>query len=580
VNDSTKSKPPDSSTLTDALPCDILVVDDTPENLTAIGVALDDLDYRLVKVQSGKEALRRLLKQDFALILLDVQMPTMSGFETARLIRARERSRHVPIIFITAYDRDDEEVLEAYRLGAVDFLLKPIQPEILKAKAAVFVELQRRTYEVERQAQQIRAHVLTERESWLAEQRTRLEAEALKQRLEEQRIHAAELESLNRRLAEDDRRKDEFIAVLGHELRNPLAPLVSGLELLEVATDVDKVTRARSVMRRQVEHLIRLVDDLLDMSRVTRGKIELRHSKVRAGDVVDHAISLATPLLEEKRHTLVTQRSGDDIRIDGDEVRLTQVLANLLNNAARYTEPGGEIRLVSEVKDDGVALTVKDNGRGISSELLPRVFDLFVQEREGGGGLGIGLTLVKQLVQMHRGQVVAKSAGAGQGSEFSVWFPECPEDSTLVSARPSSPPPPEPVAPEALNVALVEDNDDVRLLMGEVLASWGHLVSEASTGAIGVDLILKGRPDIAFIDIGLPDMDGYELARQIVSVLGCDKPLLVALSGFGQRRDRERARRAGFDDHLTKPASPADLRRLLGEASRARSVPTHALEGT
>ncbi len=577
--DSPKSRPADSSNLIDARPCDILVVDDTPENLTAIGVALDDLDYRLVKVQSGKEALRRLLKQDFALILLDVQMPTMSGFETARLIRARDRSKHVPIIFITAYDRDDAEVLEAYRLGAVDFLLKPIQPEILKAKASVFVELQRRTQEVERQAEQIRAHVLQERESWLTEQRSRMEAEALKRRLEEQRVHAAELEKLNRRLEEDDRRKDEFIAVLGHELRNPLAPLVNGLELLDVAND-GTVERARTVMRRQVEHLIRLVDDLLDMSRVSRGKIELRRSRVRCGDVMDQAVSLSTPLISERGHTLSTERAGEEIRVDGDEVRLTQVLANLLNNAARYTEPGGTLVLSCVPHDSGVEFTVGDNGRGISPELLPRVFDLFVQEREGGGGLGIGLTLVKQLVQMHRGEVQATSPGPGQGSRFSVWLPAAAEASAEDEVEETTPTTfPQAVRMASLNVALVEDNDDVRLLMGEVLESWGHDVSQAATGAIGVDLILKERPDIAFIDIGLPDMDGYELARQIRAALGTDKPLLVALSGFGQRRDRERASHAGFDDHLAKPASPADLKRLLMEASRARSGPANVAQG-
>jgi signal transduction histidine kinase len=562
---------------TDGRPCDILVVDDTPENLTAIEVALDDLDYRLVKVQSGKEALRRLLRQDFALILLDVQMPTMSGFETARLIRARDRSKHVPIIFITAYDRDDAEVLEAYRLGAVDFLLKPIQPEILKAKASVFVELQRRTQEVERQAQQIRAHVLSERESWLTEQRTRLEAEALKRRLEEQSVHAAELQRLNRRLEEDDRRKDEFIAVLGHELRNPLAPLVNGLELLETA-DAEAMDRARGVMRRQVEHLIRLVDDLLDMSRVTRGKIELRRSRVRAGDLIDQAVALATPLINERRHELSTDRAGDEVFIDGDDVRLTQVLANLLNNAARYTEPGGRISLSVQGKAGGVEFIVKDTGRGISPELLPRVFDLFVQEREGGGGLGIGLTLVKQLVGMHDGRVEAKSEGTSRGSEFRVWLPGCIDQSARDPASDSSDEVPttmpETGITRALHVALVEDNDDVRLLMGEVLESWGHQVRQASTGAVGVDLILEQRPDIAFIDIGLPDMDGYELARQVRSALGAEKPLLVALSGFSQRRDRERASRAGFDDHLAKPASPADLKRLLTQASRALAQPS------
>lgn len=568
----------------DGRPCDILVVDDTPENLTAIEVALDELNYRLVKVQSGKEALRRLLKQDFALILLDVQMPTMSGFETARLIRARDRSRHVPIIFITAYDRDDAEVLEAYRLGAVDFLLKPIQPEILKAKASVFVELQRRTQEVERQAEQIRAHILQEREAWLTEQRSRLEAEALKRRLEEQRVHAAELQQLNRRLEEDDRRKDEFIAVLGHELRNPLAPLVNGLELLETA-DARAVERARAVMRRQVDHLIRLVDDLLDMSRVTRGKIELRRSRVRAGDLIDQAVSLATPLIAERRHELVTERQGADAFVDGDEVRLTQVLANLLNNAARYTEPGGRIALGVVASAGGVEFRVRDNGRGIPKELLPRVFDLFVQEREGGGGLGIGLTLVKQLVGMHEGRVEAHSEGTGKGSEFRVWLPACADQSAHaeLAADSSEAAPttmPEAGAMRALNVALVEDNDDVRLLMGEVLESWGHEVRQAATGAIGVDLILSQQPDIAFIDIGLPDMDGYELARQIRSALGAKKPLLVALSGFSQRRDRERASHAGFDDHLAKPASPADLKRLLSQARLAAQSAQNETQGT
>ena len=556
----------------DGRPCDILVVDDTPENLTAIEVALDELDYRLVKVQSGKEALRRLLKQDFALILLDVQMPTMSGFETARLIRARDRSKHVPIIFITAYDRDDAEVLEAYRLGAVDFLLKPIQPEILKAKATVFVELQRRTQEVERQAELIRAHVLSERESWLTEQRSRLEAEALKRRLEEQSVHAAELQRLNRRLEEDDRRKDEFIAVLGHELRNPLAPLVNGLELLETA-DEEAVERARAVMRRQVEHLIRLVDDLLDMSRVTRGKIELRRSRVRAGDLLDHAVALATPLIAERGHELSTERHGGEVLVDGDEVRLTQVLANLLNNAARYTEPGGRLSIGVTARDGGVEFLVKDNGRGIPRELLPRVFELFVQEREGGGGLGIGLTLVKQLVGMHEGRVEAHSEGSGLGSEFRVWLPACADQSAVSEVRQTSDEAPTTMAEaghaRALTVALVEDNDDVRLLMGEVLESWGHEVQQAATGAVGVDLILERRPDIAFIDIGLPDMDGYEIARKIRAALGPHKPLLVALSGFSQRRDRERASHAGFDDHLAKPASPADLKRLLNQAGRA-----------
>jgi CheY-like chemotaxis protein/anti-sigma regulatory factor (Ser/Thr protein kinase) len=300
--------------------------------------------------------------------------------------------------------------------------------------------------------------------------------------------------------------------------------------------------------------------------------------------LIDQAVSLATPLIAERRHELVTERQGADVFVDGDEVRLTQVLANLLNNAARYTEPGGRINLSVMASGSGVEFVVKDNGRGIPKELLPRVFDLFVQEREGGGGLGIGLTLVKQLVGMHEGRVEAHSEGTGKGSEFRVWLPACADQSAREAITESVEEVPTTL-PEAgqlraLNVALVEDNDDVRLLMGEVLESWGHEVRQAATGAIGVDLILSQLPDIAFIDIGLPDMDGYELARQIRSALGAKKPLLVALSGFSQRRDRERASHAGFDDHLAKPASPADLKRLLSQARLATHSAPNETQGT
>ncbi|HKO94176.1 MAG TPA: hybrid sensor histidine kinase/response regulator, partial [Polyangiaceae bacterium] len=481
-------------------------------------------------------------------------------------------SRYVPIIFVTAFTPEPAEVLEAYRLGAVDFLMKPIQPEILKAKASVFVELQRRTAQVQRQAERIAAHVEQERESALSEQRIRLEAAALKQRFDEQRAHALELERLNWRLAEDDRRKDEFIALLGHELRNPLAPLVAGLELLnDASTEVSE--RTRSVMKRQIEHLIRLVDDLLDMSRISRGKIELRCARVRAGDVLEQALSLAQPLLAERRHSLTTESSGADVSISGDEVRLTQVLANLLNNAARYTEPGGAIHVSCTARDAGVELAVRDNGRGISPELLPRVFDLFMQEREGGGGLGIGLTLVKQLVSMHGGRVRASSAGIGRGSEFAVWLPENATQQLGELAEEShpevtpAPPPPVSRCKARLRIAVVEDNEDVRMLMAELLSSWGHDVLQAMSGAHGVEIITQQSPHIAFVDIGLPDLDGYEVARQVRAGIsrGPDlvAPYLVALSGFGQRCDRERALAAGFDLHLAKPASTAQLQELL-----------------
>lgn len=567
--------PREVSDVNQPVPSDILVVDDHPGNLAAIEVALETLGCNLFKARSGPEALRRLLEQDFALILLDVQMPGMSGFEAARLIRDRDRTRGVPIIFISAYDQDDAELLEAYRLGAVDFLFKPIRPEILKQKASVLVELQRRTAEVERQAAQLRDHARLERERALAEQRQALEAEALRQRLAERDRHAAELLSMNERLALDDRRKDEFMAVLGHELLNPLAPLVNGLALLEGSSD-EVVDRARRVMKRQVDHLTLLVNDLLDMSRVTLGKIELRRKKVSIGEVVDQALALAQPLLDERKHRLSLSCNLRDTFVEGDEVRLTQILANLLNNAARYTDLGGQIELHGESRAsldgtgqqlEGVELRVKDNGRGIPAELLPRVFELFVQERSGGG-LGIGLTLVKQLVTMHGGRVSVASAGSGQGSEFTVWLP------AASAPAPSVRPPRSGTSDlgRALKIVLVEDNDDVRSLMCELLVQWGHAVSEAATGEQGIALIVGETPDIAFVDIGLPDIEGYEVARRVRTALGPGQPRLVALSGFGQQRDRDRASLAGFDEHLVKPAAPDALRHLLDAASAAASA--------
>jgi signal transduction histidine kinase len=546
--------------------CDILVVDDTPQNLTAIEAALKGEPYRIVPVSSGEDALRQVLDRDFAAILMDVQMPTMSGFEAARLIRARERSRHIPIIFITAHSDREDQLLHAYSLGAVDFLFKPLKVEILRAKVAVFAALHRRAREAAEQGEQIRAHVALERERWNAEQRARLEAEVLQQDLEEQRSHAAELESLNARLAEGQRRKDEFLALLGHELRNPLTPLVSGLALLEAAG----VEGPRAAMQRQVNHLIRLVDDLLDMSRVMRGRIEIRRSRIRAADVLEHAVALSTPLFTQRGQTLAIESSAADVAVYGDEVRLTQVLANLLNNAARYTNPGGHITVSCARNEGEVCFTVKDDGRGISAELLPRVFEFFVQGRQGSGGLGIGLGLVRQLVELHQGRVEAKSDGENRGSEFSFWLPVSAGD---VLGGPRQ----EAVLPESkarcsLRLAVVEDNEDVRMLLVELLASWGHAVTEAANGVSGLELILTTRPDVVFIDIGLPDMDGYELGSRICAALGSQRPVLIALSGFGQEKDRDRALLAGFDHHLAKPASSTELERVLGEAERLREL--------
>lgn len=554
---------------------EILVVDDVPENLVAIESALEGLSNDLVLATSGSEALRYLLSRDFALILLDVQMPSMDGLETARMIRQRERTRHVPIIFITAYDRNDDDVLAAYRLGAVDFLFKPINAEMLRAKASVFVDLQRRTAEVARQARLIKEHEQAVMERALAEQRRRLEAEALRQTLSEQRKHGealtqknleleqirAELEQSNERLAAADRRKDEFIAVLAHELRNPLAAMMSGLELLKADPSPENVSTVQPIMQRQGQHLIRLVEDLLDMSRISSGKLKLRKKPIPVTELLDDAVKLSLPRIETSDHTLEVRCECEDALVFGDPVRLAQMVANLLSNAARYTDRNGHIWLSSRRNDQGqILITVRDDGRGMTKELVGRVFDMFVQAKAGGGGLGIGLTLVRKLAQMHDGEITAHSEGPGMGSEFELRLPEAAAQD-----------PPQPVvrspptrAPESsLRVVLIDDHDDVREMTRSLLERWGHTVSEAANGTDGLALVLDERPDVAIIDIGLPDIEGYDVATRLRETLGDACPRLVAMTGFSQAKDRARALASGFDTHLSKPAKPEELRSAM-----------------
>ena len=532
---------------------DILVVDDNPANVVAIEAALGELGARVARAHSGGEALRILLERDFALILLDVKMPTMDGFETARMIRARRRSSHTPIIFITAHGRDDREVNAAYALGAVDFLFKPIVPEVLRAKATVFVELQSRTAEVARQAEQIREHERREHERSLEEERGRWEAEALLRQMEQ--------------LAEADRRKDQFLALLGHELRNPLAPIMAGLELLRqrfadpVPQVDDRVRRTRDIIERQSQHLARLVDDLLDISRISSGKIELRKASVAIQEIIESAVNTSQPILDERRHRLQLELSSEPLPVCGDTVRLVQVVANLLNNAARYTPDGGTIAVKCERRGDQVEIRVRDNGRGIGSEFVARVFDAFSQEEtRPGSGLGLGLSVVRQLVVMHDGTVSVASDGQGKGSEFTVRLPidhsGKSADSTaesMVSNDKSRP----------LSIVLIDDSEDIRELMADLFRGWGHHVEVAADGESGSELALRSRPDIAFVDIGLPRIDGYTVAEQLRSQLSREHLRLVAMTGFGQESDKRRALNAGFDLHIVKPASIEALKRAL-----------------
>jgi len=404
---------------------DILVVDDVRANLLAFDAALESLGRRIVAVRSGVEALAQLLEQDFAVVLLDVQMPEMDGFETARLIRSRERTRSLPIIFVTAYNHDDAEVRRAYQLGAVDFLFKPLDAEVLRAKTRVFVELadsQRR-----------------ENERLLEEQRRRLEAEALQAQIAAEHATNEALRRANEELALADRHKNEFLAILGHELRNPLAPMQTALELIRRDPGKPVGERIVDIMTRQLAHMKRLVDDLFDLSRIGSGKLELRRETLRIADVVDDAIALTRPRIDAQHHVLSVAAADDDILVDGDRTRLVQTLGNLLVNSARYTPPGGRIEVAWGRRDTNVFVSVADNGVGIEPAMIDRVFEMFVQEPGSAdrGGLGLGLSLARQLAELHGGTLSATSEGKGRGSTFVLTLPLVVGHEVV--ARPSTP---------------------------------------------------------------------------------------------------------------------------------------------
>lgn len=371
-------------------------------------------------------------------------------------------------------------------------------------------------------------------------------------------------------LREADRRKDEFLAILAHELRNPLAPIRSSLDLLRSA-DVDSAVAAQAtdIMDRQVHHLVRLVDDLLDVSRIMRGKITLRLETADLRAVVSAAVETAKVFLDAGGHELTVTLPPDPILLTIDPVRISQVVNNLLTNAAKYTEPGGRIWLSAERAGDEAVVRVRDTGVGISADMLPRVFDLFTQADTSAsrsqGGLGIGLTLVRSLVELHGGCVDVSSGGPGQGSEFVVRLPICLPVQT--GGEPPAAPASEAVLPAARRRALVvDDNRDAANTLATLLRLQGHEVQVAYDGRAALEAVQNELPDCVFLDIGMPEMDGLEVARRIRSSHGGAAPTLVAVSGWGQEEDRRRTFEAGFDHHLIKPVHPDDVGRLLAAA--------------
>lgn len=530
--------------MTPASPVHFLLVDDREENLLALEALLRREGLVLLKAKSGPEALELLLKHDVALALIDVQMPEISGFELAELMRGTERTRRVPIIFVTAGHTDRDRRFRGYEAGAVDFLFKPIEPDILRSKADVFFELYRQRQEVSRQRDEL-ALATAENVRLLTE--SRRYAEALK---------------------DADRRKDEFLAMLAHELRNPLAPIRNAAQIVRGASEASEDVRSASaMMERQVNQMARLIDDLLDISRINQGKIELRQERVDLGTIVQHAVEAARPLALERAQELVVTLPERTIHVEADPTRLTQIIGNLLSNASKFTDRGGRVSLSVEQLGEDVAISIADTGIGIAESELHRIFDLFAQVdtslERSQSGLGIGLTLVKTLAELHGGSVAVNSAGLGRGSEFTVTIPalngvvESPQKSSTSTSRPHQ--------AKKQRVLIVDDNRDAAQSLAALLSIVGQETHVAFDGLEAVEAVERLKPDAVVMDIGLPKMNGYEVARQIRQEPWGKDLRLVALTGWGQDEDRRKSADAGFDGHLVKPVDLAALLKVLSE---------------
>ncbi|HEY0747721.1 MAG TPA: response regulator [Steroidobacteraceae bacterium] len=634
----------------------ILLVDDQPARLLTYETILASLPVRTVSTSSGNEALQQLLKQDFAAILLDVNMPDMDGFEVARLIRGHPRLEATPIIFVTGAEVSALDQLKGYEVGAIDYISVPIVPEILRTKLAVLVELHQRRRELQelnRALKDARAKVDLQYASEMAHQRQLYEAilantpdlayiwdlnhrfvyanEGLLKmwgRTREEAIgktclelgyepwHAAmhdreidqiiatkqsirgevpftgtfgrrdydyllvpvldsdgdvaavagttrditERKQMEAALRESDRRKDEFIAMLAHELRNPIAPIRNAGEILSrLATDERQVVLA-GVLKRQTAQLSSLLDDLLEAARITQGRIELKREIVAIQACVQMAVEVVEPMIQERHQRLDVTRNGLSIFVDADKVRLTQCIANLLTNAAKFTPNEGDIRVNTRVEENHAVIEVSDSGVGIAAALLPKLFDLFVQgERSldrSEGGLGIGLSVCKQLIEMHGGHVSGTSDGVGHGSTFAIRLP-------LAKGKPN----PREIVVEAANrkrrILVVDDNKDAADSLATLLEIEGHQVKAVYTGEAALEEVELLMPDLVLLDIGLPRISGYEVVQRIKAA----HPLIfvMALSGYGSPEDKQRAVAARFDAHLIKPVDFDDLTRMISE---------------
>src|SRR5713101_6633084 len=501
----------------------ILVVDDRADKRLAYEVMLAELKQNIVCVRSGKEALRRLLREDFAAILLDVNMPGMDGFETAALIRQRQRCETTPIIFVSAINDTLTHISRGYSLGAVDYILTPVIPDILRAKIAVFVDLFKKTEQIKRQAE--------ERESLIREQ-----AIAEHARVEAERASEA---------------KDRFLAMLSHELRTPLTPVLASVFMLEREDNVPKVMHeSLQLIRRNVELEARLIDDLLDLTRISKGKVQLSFEIVDAHTLLRNTLELRSEFAATK------------VYLQADPARLQQIFWNLIKNAVKFTPHGGKLGIRTTNNGDGqFRLEVEDSGCGIDPGVLPRIFHAFEQAgRTQLGGLGLGLAISKALVEAHHGSISAESQGRDSGATFTALFPTCERN-----AIPKSSDAPRSTAKRrSVRLLLVEDHEDTNRSLTRMLRRRGYEVHPANDVRSALDIATNKQFDVLISDIGLPDGSGIDLLEALRAkgeVFG------IALSGYGMEEDIRRSHEVGFSHHLVKPVDLNKLDSIIQEMS-------------
>jgi signal transduction histidine kinase len=496
----------------------VLNVNDSEANRYTTTRILRRAGFEVVEATDGRAALE-LTKSRPDLVLLDMQLPDLSGLEVCQRIKAQEDTSSIAVLMTSANHGSMESKVLGLEHGADAYLAQPFEAAELVAMVRSLLRMRQ------------------------AEQDSRERSD---------------------RLVDADRRKDEFLAMLAHELRNPLAAATTALFLLEKENvDPLRQQRARDVIRRQLGNLGRLVDDLLDVSRVTRGKIELRRETVDLTALLQRVTQLGRERWAVPRKQLLELFAPrEQVLIHGDSMRLEQIFNNLLDNACKYSEAGGSISVTLSRGGGGCSVRVRDDGIGLAADAVPNVFSLFFQADQSfaraSGGLGIGLTLVRTLVELHGGLVTARSSGVGKGSEFEVRLP------STASALPPEPPDQSAAdANDARRILIVDDHGDVRDTLRELCEAWGHRVEAARDGHAGVEMALEQQPEIALIDIGMPGIDGYEVARRIRSDERGRRIRLIALTGYGSEDQRTEALAAGFDLHLIKPVDPSRLADLL-----------------